>query len=329
MKKFSTLFYSLIIPQRQKICYNKFAENYRFFDMERKMNFNEGMYKQNGIPMTVHCLEIRHNAGKPFSKDSMCHYHEYIELLWGLEGETEVLVSGEVLSFSRGELFIINSMEPHCFRAPVYSKYKVIKLMPQIIYNADQTASEFKYILPFLTAGSSHPRLVKASSPYAERIEALINTVFTESEERDTGFELSVKGALLNLFSLLLRSWSKEKLLDLSDHPLPADTVQNVTRAMEFASKNLQISDERTLAEVAGYSTAYFSRCFSALMGMTLRSYLIHLRLARAELLISEGKLNLTEIAEAVGYSTSSHFASQFKRYKGCTPGHFKKLSRK
>jgi AraC family transcriptional regulator len=201
--------------------------------------------------------------------------------------------------------------------------------MPQIIYNADQTASEFKYILPFLTAGSSHPRLVKASSPYAERIEALINTVFTESEERDTGFELSVKGALLNLFSLLLRSWSKEKLLDLSDHPLPADTVQNVTRAMEFASKNLQISDERTLAEVAGYSTAYFSRCFSALMGMTLRSYLIHLRLARAELLISEGKLNLTEIAEAVGYSTSSHFASQFKRYKGCTPGHFKKLSRK
>lgn len=293
------------------------------------MDFDEGIYRQNGMPQTVHCLEIRQKAGKPFSKDSRCHYHEYIELLWGLEGETEALVSGEVSSFSEGELFIINSMEPHCFRAPTHSKYKVIKLMPQIIYNADQSASEFKYILPFLTAGSSHPRVVKASSPYAKRIEALVNTVFTESEERDTGFELSVKGAILNLFSLLLRSWSKERLLDVSGHPLPPDTVRNVTRAMEFASKNIQICDERTLADVAGYSTAYFSRCFSSLMGITLRSYLIHLRLARAELLLSEGKLNLTEIAEAVGYSTSSHFASQFKRYKGCTPGSFKKLTRK
>ena len=41
----------------------------------------------------------------------------------------------------------------------------------------------------------------------------------------------------------------------------------------------------------------------------------------KAKQILQEGDLNVTEVAEQLGYKTSSHFVTAFKRYFGYSPG--------
>ena len=110
----------------------------------------EEIVRVDGWEQSIACM-MRHITDEKYDRFTDPHYHEYIELLWGLEGETEVLVSGEKRSFSQGELMILNSKEPHTLRATTpYSQYIVVKFLPQLIYSGEQSVFELKYLLPFL-----------------------------------------------------------------------------------------------------------------------------------------------------------------------------------
>jgi len=65
----------------------------------------------------------------------------------------------------------------------------------------------------------------------------------------------------------------------------------------------------------------YLSRIFSQEMGRGIFQYLRALRLERAADLLREGKMNVTQAALAVGYSSPSHFSTAFHEAYGCCPG--------
>jgi AraC-like DNA-binding protein len=51
-------------------------------------------------------------------------------------------------------------------------------------------------------------------------------------------------------------------------------------------------------------------------------------RQALAEELLATGGLNQEEIAERLGYSEVSNFAHAFRRWKGLTPGQYRRSQR-
>jgi AraC-like DNA-binding protein len=53
---------------------------------------------------------------------------------------------------------------------------------------------------------------------------------------------------------------------------------------------------------------------------MTISRYLGNLRLERAAELLRSGRLNVTEAATAVGYSSLSHFSKAFAEMFGVSP---------
>jgi AraC-like DNA-binding protein len=75
------------------------------------------------------------------------------------------------------------------------------------------------------------------------------------------------------------------------------------------------------LGRQVGCSPFYLSRIFSRHMGQTIAQYIRQLRMERAAELLSAGKLNVTEVAMAVGYASSSHFSTAFHETFGCCPG--------
>ncbi len=76
-----------------------------------------------------------------------------------------------------------------------------------------------------------------------------------------------------------------------------------------------------TLGKEVGCSSFYLSRIFSQQMGKTISQYLRQLRMDQAATLLRAGKLNVTEVAMEVGYSSSSHFSVAFHETFGCCPG--------
>jgi AraC-like DNA-binding protein len=75
------------------------------------------------------------------------------------------------------------------------------------------------------------------------------------------------------------------------------------------------------LGKQVGCSSFYLSRTFSRQMGKTISQYLRQLRMDRAAELLRAGKLNVTQVAMEVGYSSSSHFSVAFHETFGCCPG--------
>ncbi len=71
-------------------------------------------------------------------------------------------------------------------------------------------------------------------------------------------------------------------------------------------------------------SYEHISRLFKARHGQTPHEYRERQRLARARRLLAEDGQSITRLAYALGYSSSQHFATNFKKQIGVTPGEYR-----
>jgi AraC-like DNA-binding protein len=82
------------------------------------------------------------------------------------------------------------------------------------------------------------------------------------------------------------------------------------------------------LARMAGLSTGHFSRAFKQTFGVSTHSYLIRLRVERAQSVMLSTQLPLSEVALACGLSDQSHFTRMFRRIVGETPNAWRRAHR-
>ena len=76
----------------------------------------------------------------------------------------------------------------------------------------------------------------------------------------------------------------------------------------------------RELARAAGLGPSRFHALFRQSIGMTPREYLARLRLAAARRELAAGCADITALALRLGFPSSQHFATVFKRHTGLSP---------
>lgn len=106
----------------------------------------------------------------------------------------------------------------------------------------------------------------------------------------------------------------------------PTATSDALARVQAHIDEHLQADlPLEALAQLAGMSTFHFCRVFRERLGATPHQFILSRRLARAKRLLwqqGEGRppLSMVDVALLCGFSSSSHFAAQFKRHTGQTP---------
>lgn len=82
----------------------------------------------------------------------------------------------------------------------------------------------------------------------------------------------------------------------------------------------------RELAALAGVSVRHFERAFRQSTGAPPHAYVMDRRLQKAcELLIDQPELQIEQITFRLGFSSSSHFSTAFRRRTGLTPTSYRK----
>ena len=82
--------------------------------------------------------------------------------------------------------------------------------------------------------------------------------------------------------------------------------------------------DIQKLAELSGYSLAYFTKAFKAYMHDTPIVHLNKLRISEAKAIILSNNQQFSSIYQKVGYKNLSSFTEAFKRVTGLTPTEYK-----
>jgi AraC family transcriptional regulator len=102
-----------------------------------------------------------------------------------------------------------------------------------------------------------------------------------------------------------------------------------VERAREVIAR--RFADRLTLTDLSretGASMFHLCRLFRAGTGRTLHAYLNQRRLRAALAPVLDSRLDLTQVALALGYSTHSHFTLAFRTEYGVTPSALREANR-
>jgi AraC family transcriptional regulator len=79
------------------------------------------------------------------------------------------------------------------------------------------------------------------------------------------------------------------------------------------------------LADLIDVSQEHFCRSFRRTTGMPPHRWLLHKRIARAQILLADSRRSLTQVAQDVGYAGQAAFGVAFRKVTGMSPGLYRR----
>jgi AraC-like DNA-binding protein len=149
--------------------------------------------------------------------------------------------------------------------------------------------------------------------PYSERVHAGFREMLAEARERRGTTSMRLAALLYRLIAELAELRTVQ-----TDRTTASDLVNE---ACAFVQQNYQ--REIGVADVIGHigvDRSHFSRVFRERQGLSLRDYLIRIRMERARRLIRETSLSMRAVASSVGYRSYPSFERRFHAYYECSP---------
>jgi AraC family transcriptional regulator len=147
-----------------------------------------------------------------------------------------------------------------------------------------------------------------------------------ELDNDKPGKEIVMRALVEQVLVHVLRHYSQPRLSDQLELSRVGLVDRRIRRSVELM--HTQLDQELTLKALAAasyLSPFHFARLFKKLTGSTPHNYLAGIRATRAQLLLAETELSVTEVGAQVGYLSASHFTKAFRLATGTTPREFRK----
>ncbi len=157
---------------------------------------------------------------------------------------------------------------------------------------------------------------------HEERIPPLLADAITEVN-RESRYSRQLLSAILRQISIYtVRAFGgtpqNKYPKNLTDAEILCYQLMNHIDTHIYSLKNLE-----ELTEIVDYSYGYLSAVFKRTTGETLCDYYLKKRMDAARLMLLEGKLKVSDIAERLGYSTLYAFSKAFKGRFGVSPKNY------
>lgn len=148
-----------------------------------------------------------------------------------------------------------------------------------------------------------------------------------DRELRDPGFasDLMVDGLVRAMTTLLARHGEPPATPEDRLYLSPVRLKRVLDHIEANLEKTLSLAE---LAQIAGLSVFHFSRMFKLATGESPYHFVGSRRLARAERMLCETEVPLSELALDCGFANQSHFNAAFRKAMGVSPGRWRRERR-
>ena len=244
------------------------------------------------------------------------HWHKESEIIRIISGKMRFYLDDDELVAESGDLLTIGGGVVHGGE-PENCVYECIVYDPQALTPALESCRSA--LMPLLRNSiflknskieadpafkAAVDRLFKTAMDFESRSIEMLSAVF--------GFlhcqQQNIGGAQLRTVSE--RTWQK---------------AEQLKPALEYIEQHYgQHISLDTLAKLTGFSPKYFCRYFRTIVHRSPIDYLNYYRIECAAQFLAGADMNVAEVAVHCGFSDSSAFIKQFRKYKGTTPRQYR-----
>ena len=280
-------------------------------DPERNENRPRGTYE---FPYEFHHIDSEH----PRYVMSY-HWHVEFEVIRILKGAFLVTLDEKTFRADAGDVIFIHGGVLHSGIPEDGCVYQCI------VFDLNSLLRGFTVITPYLQKIFQREVIVfHHFSSLQQDAVAAVNDIFDAFRDRESGYEMVVIGQFYHFFGIVL---GKHYYLEsITRKRRDYRRVVQLKQVIEYIEKNY--AKQITLADLAGavsMSPRYFCRFFSEMTHQSPMDYLNRQRIEQACFQLAAADESITEVAYKCGFNDLSYFIRTFRKYKGVTPGKYKR----
>ena len=264
------------------------------------------------VPLQINSCGINttRRSGRPTDEDVLVRRPagrlDY-QLLYMVSGHADYFLDGEWQTVGEGKIVLYRPRVPQFYRT--YSQ--VPMLCRWVHFSGTEAAS----LLEECGMGQEYlfsPGLCPAA-------EALLKSMVVEILHREPMYRIVVESQFRQAMALFGRQMAQRK------GSVASSSRQRILSIVEYMNRHyFEPLQTEELAERCGLSKYHFIHLFRMCMGMTPYSYLIRIRMERAETLLQTGDMTVQEVAFVCGYNDPLYFSRAFSRHFGVSPTDYK-----
>ena len=270
------------------------------------------------LDVVKHDLSGRH----PFRMNR----HDYVELVFLNSGELVWQVQDNLVKHRRGDLFLMVSPKYHRVTEQSSPQVNAESLFfhPNLLKSSPRAKDESEYLMPFFSRDGAFSHVIPAKTGIPSNILNLIRRILTELPANTNRARLCVKTYVKMILVHLLNHFAafQEPFVPFDQRHRELDRFKPV---FEFLEQNF--SEPISLGEAAetvNMSPSHFRRAFKHLTGQSFVPYLNHFRIEKAQELLANSRIPISEVGLEVGFCDQSYFGLIFRRLTHLTPRHYR-----
>ena len=267
---------------------------------------------------------VRNSTSKPETMLNH-HYHNCYELYYLYDGDRYYFIKDKTYHIKRGTFVLIKPYEIHSTINYAKSGYDRFLVMLKHSFVAEQEA-----LLPGINLFECFDkdiRLVSLGIQEQSFVEGLLFLIAGEYRNKAPMYEAILKTAVTQLLLIIARHTSDAADMIASGLQPTHKTVLEVE-----AYINHSYHERITLASISEkffISPTYLSRIFNQVTGIPFKEYLNGVRIKEAQQLLATTDRSIADIAEIVGYKSSTQFGRRFGAIMGMSPGEYRRFKRR
>jgi AraC family transcriptional regulator, transcriptional activator of pobA len=255
-------------------------------------------------------------------------WHERLELFLPLDGASRFRMGDQDVELNKGDLLVVDNLKlHHVVDFPGFdTRVVVISLLPELVYSLGSPSHDYAFLLPFYSKLERRPHVLRANETVAGKVHQvlarLLECYFGAGTDRF--YRAGSKAFLLELLYYLATHFRESEVLKwefLRQQERSLRLKKLFDHINAHSAEKLSVN---AAARLAGMNIPQFMKTFKQVSGMTLVTYLNHVRLGKAARMLRETNDAIADIANAAGFADQSYFDKRFKRAFGQTPNEFR-----
>lgn len=257
------------------------------------------------------------------------HSHEFIELVYVIDGEADHIVEDRTYRIRKGDFFLLDSGVTHAFNSEGEGVYICNCIFhPQFLNEVLADSSQFielSYHLFFNSSFSSEKKFGYVQFPRESSgiPKDIILDMEKEYQEKKPEYLRVLKSHLITLLVKLFRLCND----NLQKKKEKSDVVQSIIEYAENCNpKDLSVS---VLSHALFFSPSYLSRVFRERTNETLLCFIQKKKMEQVRSLLVNSEDSIDSIMYEVGYHDKKTFYKLFASFYSLTPGEYRKIYKK